>query len=91
MNKNDSLFVVSWSPRGKNIAIVTYDGALELYEPNMNLKNTLSSAINDTSLPPCVTLLWYSTDQFLRGFSEHNSSENNNDTFFYIMVTYDKV
>ncbi len=80
--------IVCWSSRGKQIAVVKYDGTLELYEPNMILKKTHPSATMNPSFPPCISVLWISTHQFLLGFSEDNSDDN---TYFHILVTYDKV
>jgi hypothetical protein len=71
---------------------VTYDGALELYEPNMRLKKKCPSATINASCPPCISVLWLSTPQFLLGFSENSPDENGNDnSFFHVCVTYDKV
>ncbi|CAF1285973.1 unnamed protein product [Rotaria sordida] len=89
---NDDNSSICWSPKGKQIVVVTYDGVLELYEPNMKLKKKYPSAIPANSLlPPCISVLWFSTHQFLLGFSENSPDENTNDnSFFHIMVTYDK-
>lgn len=80
--------LVCWSPQGKQLVIVKYDGALELYEPTMTLKKNYPSAINDPSFPPCVNVLWISTRQFLLGFSENNPNE---DAFFQVLITFEKV
>jgi hypothetical protein len=57
----------------------------------MKLKKRYSSATLNPSFPPCISVIWYSTYQFLLGFSENNPDENTNDhSFFHIMVTYDK-
>lgn len=84
--------LVCWSPKGKQIVVVKFDGALELYEPTMKLKKTYASTTLNHSFPPCISVLWLSTSQFLLGFSEDSPEENTNDnTFFQILVTYDKV
>jgi hypothetical protein len=54
----------------------------------MILKKTHPSATMNPSFPPCISVLWISTHQFLLGFSEDNSDDN---TYFHILVTYDKV
>lgn len=58
----------------------------------MVLKKTYPSVTNNSSCPPCISILWMSTNQFLLGFAENNPDENTNDnSFFHIMITYDKV
>jgi hypothetical protein len=58
----------------------------------MKLKKKYSSATNNPIFPPCISVLWLSTHQFLLGFSENSPDENTNDnSFSHIMVTYDKV
>jgi hypothetical protein len=85
------IFIVCWSPKGKQIVAVTYDGALLLYDQNMILKKRYSSVAVDSLLPPCISVLWISTHHFLLGFSENSPDENPNDnSFFHVMVTYEK-
>ena len=67
---------------------MTYDGTLELYEPNMRLKKKYPSATINASFPPCISVLWLSTHQFLLGFSENSPDEN---SYFHVLITYDKV
>ena len=86
--RNFPFILVSWSSKGKQIAVAKYDGTLELYEPNMSLKKTHPSVANDASYPPCISVLWISTHQFLLGFSEENADDN---SYFHILVTYEKV
>ncbi|CAF1203308.1 unnamed protein product [Rotaria sp. Silwood1] len=88
---NDDNSSICWSPKGKQIVVVKYSGALELYEPNMQLRKQYQSAAINSTFPPCISVLWLSTHQFLLGFSENNPDENTNEnSFFHIMVTYDK-
>ncbi|CAF1913992.1 unnamed protein product [Rotaria magnacalcarata] len=87
---NDDNSSICWSPKGKQIVLVKYDGALELYEPNMKLKKRYASA-TDASMPPCISVIWLSTHQFLLGYSENSPDENSNEnSFFQIMTTYEK-
>ncbi|CAF3653683.1 unnamed protein product [Adineta steineri] len=82
---------ICWSPKGKQIVVAKYDGALELYEPNMQLKKKYPSAIMNPSYPPCINVLWLSTHQFLLAFSENSPEEGSNEnSFFHILVTYNK-
>ena len=58
----------------------------------MTFKKSYPSTTNNSSFPPCISVLWLSNYQFLLGFSENHSDENTNgDTYFQIMITYDKV
>jgi hypothetical protein len=58
----------------------------------MKLKKKYSSATFNPSFIPCISVIWLTTHQFLLGFSENSPEENTNDnSFFHIMVTYDKV
>ena len=83
-----SFSVVCWSPQGKQFVIGKYDGALELYEPTMTLKKTYPSVTNNPAFPPCISVYWVSTRQFLLGFADNNPGE---DSFFHVLVTFDKV
>ncbi len=65
-----------------------YDGTLELYEANMSLKKTHPSITTTASYPPCISVLWVSTHQFLLGFSDGDTNDN---SYFHILVTYEKV
>ncbi|CAF4969021.1 unnamed protein product, partial [Rotaria socialis] len=87
---NDDNSSICWSPKGKQIVLVKYDGVLELYEPNMKLRKKYASA-TDASMPPCISVIWISTHQFLLGYSENSPDENSNESsFFQIMTTYEK-
>ena len=83
--------VVCWSPKDKQLVVVTYDGALELYDQNMTSKKKYSPITGNQPYPPCVSVLWISTHQFLLGFSENSPDENTNDSFFHVLVSYEKV
>ncbi|CAF4005943.1 unnamed protein product, partial [Rotaria sp. Silwood1] len=80
---NDDNSSICWSPRGKQIVVVKYSGALELYEPNMQLRKQYQSAAINSTFPPCISVLWLSTHQFLLGFSENIPDENTNENSFF--------
>ena len=71
---------------------MTNDGALTFYDLNMTLKKNYPSAIANNSFPPCISVLWLSTYQFLLGFSQNIPDKNSNDnSFFHVMITYNEV
>ncbi|UJR09670.1 hypothetical protein I4U23_013904 [Adineta vaga] len=80
---------ICWSPKGKQIVVVKYDGSLELFSENMQSKKKHPSLTINASFPPCISVLWISTPQFLLGFSKSNSSSDQN-PFVHIMATYNK-
>jgi hypothetical protein len=85
------IFIVCWSPKGKQIVVVTYEGGLDLFDQNMAWKKNYPSAVVDSSFPPCISVLWISNHHFLLGFSEDNPDENSNpNAFTHVMVAYEK-
>jgi len=84
--------LVCWSPKGKQLVVVTYEGALNLYDTNMILKKQYASSTANGTYPPCISVLWLSTYQFLLGYSENSPDENSNESpYFHLLITCDKV
>ncbi|CAF1010804.1 unnamed protein product [Adineta ricciae] len=80
---------ICWSPKGKQIVVVKYDGSLEFFDENMQPKKKNSSVVSNQSFPPCINILWVSTHQFLLGFSTTNSNSDPN-ALSHVMATYSK-
>lgn len=84
--------LVCWSPKGKQIVVATYSGDLHCFDSKMNLKNQLPSPFVDQALPPCINVVWISTNEFLLSFSDSDPDENPSDSnYFHVLLTYEKV
>ena len=83
---------VCWSPKGKQLVVATYSGDLQCFDLTMNLKNRFASPFGDQALPPCINVVWISTNEFLLGFSDSDPDENPSDnSYFHVLLTYEKV
>lgn len=55
-------------------------------------KKYASATATNGSCPPCISVVWISTYQFLLGYSENDPDEGSGgNSFFYVLLTCDKV
>ena len=86
------LISVCWSPKGKQLVVATYDGALHCFDTSLTPKNQFPSPFVDQGFPPCVSVVWFSNSEYLLSFADHEPDDDQGDaSFFQVLLTHEKV